>query len=187
MHHRRILVVFLFSLCLNFLGSYIQTVFDLPLFFDTVGTILCAVVIGPWIGGLAGLLTNTLKGMFFTTLSIPFGLVNLVVGIAAGYLAIWLKGYCKWYSPLVVGTVTALLAPLVAAPIAAYLFGGMSAHGIDRFVVSFIESGHSILSSAFWGRIPMSFVDKLISSYLIYGLLLMTPGSFFQVRKELSK
>jgi energy-coupling factor transport system substrate-specific component len=184
MHHRRILVIFLFSLCLNFLGSYIQTVFDLPLFFDTVGTFLCAVVIGPWIGGLAGLLPNTLKGMFFSTLSIPFGLVNLVVGIVAGYLVVWLKGFHKWYAPLVVGVVAALVAPLVAAPIAAYLFGGISAHGIDRFVVSFIEGGHSLLSSAFWGRVPLSFVDKLLSAYFIYGLLLVTPESFYQISGE---
>ena len=186
MHHKRILVIFLISLGLNFLGSFIQTIFDLPLFFDTIGTILSAVVIGPWIGGLAGLLTNTLKGMFFTTLSIPFGVVNLVVGVVAGYLVLWLNGFQKWYAPLVVGGAVGLIAPLVAAPIATYLFGGISAHGIDRFVVSLIEGGNSVLSSAFWGRVPLSFVDKLISCYLVYLLILFTPSSFFSLKDHSS-
>lgn len=187
MHHKRILYIFLLSLGLNFLGSYIQVIFDLPLFFDTIGTMLSAVVIGPWIGGLAGLLTNTLKGMFFTTLSIPFGLVNLVIGVVTGYLVIWLKGYRKWYAPLMVGLVTGLVTPIVAAPIAAYMFGGMSAHSIDRFVVSLIESGSSVLSSAFWGRVPLSFVDKLISSYFVYILLLVTPAFYLRESGNPSK
>ncbi len=187
MHHKRILVVFLFSLGLNFLGSFIQTIFDLPLFFDTIGTLLSAVLVSPWIGGLVGLLTNTLKGMFFTTLSIPFGLVNLVVGIVAGYLVVWFKDFERWYVPLIIGCVVAVIAPLVAAPIAAYLFGGMSAHGIDRFVASFVAGGHSVLSSAFWGRLPLSFVDKLISIYFVYFLVFFCPGSFFSVQERFSK
>lgn len=171
MSQKKILIVLFSSLALNFSGSFLQIQFFSFLFLDSIGTMLSAVLIGPWVGGLIGLLTNTLKGLFYTTVSIPFGIVNLAIGVATGYIVLLLKGYCRWYAPLVVGTVAAILAPLIAAPIATYLFGGITSHGIDKFVTALFDSGSSILSSAFWGRIPYSFADKLISAYIVFILV----------------
>lgn len=132
---------------------------------------LSAILINPWIGGLVGLLTNTLQGIFYSPISLPFGMVNLSIGLVTGYMVIYLKGFHRWYSPLVVGLATGLLAPLIAAPIATYLFGGITAHGIDKIVVALVDGGNSILSSAFWGRLPYSLADKLISACTIFVLI----------------
>ena len=171
MRYHTISLIILISLLLNFSGSFVTTFFDLPLFLDAPGTILCAVMIGPWIGGLVGLVTNILKGIFYTTHSIPFGVVNFGVGVIAGYMTIYLKGYQRPITPLLVGVATAFSAAILAAPIATYIFGGITAHGIDRLVVALVESGQSVLSSAFWGRIPYSFVDKLLSAYMVFFII----------------
>jgi energy-coupling factor transport system substrate-specific component len=169
-----LLTIFL-SLALNLIGSSLQIYLELPLFLDTIGTMLAAVLIGPWIGGLVGLMTNVIKGIFYTTTSLPFGLVNFGIGLITGYLVIIFKGYERWYAPLLVGCVIALLTPLMAAPIATYVFGGITAHGIDKFVVAFIDSGNTILSSTFLGRLPTSFIDKLLSAFIVYGIIRVWP------------
>lgn len=148
---------------------------DLPLFLDATGTMLAAVLIGPWIGGLVGLMTNVIYGIIYCTNSVPFGVVNFGIGLLTGYLVIALKGYHRWYAPLLIGCIIALFTPLMSAPIATYLFGGITAHGIDKFVVALVDSGNSMLSSAFWGRLPTSFIDKLLSAYMVYGIILIWP------------
>lgn len=167
--------IILFSLFLNFSGSFVTSYFELPLFLDAPGTILSAVMIGPWVGGLVGLVTNILKGLFHMTHSIPFGLVNFGIGIIAGYMTIYLKGYQRPVTPLLVGITTAIASAIMAAPIATYMFGGITAHGIDKFVVALIDSGQSVLSSAFWGRIPNSLVDKIISAYMVFLIVKVWP------------
>lgn len=185
MSQKYILIVVLFSLGLNFIGSLLQVLFFPPLFLDSIGTMVSAILVGPWIGGVVGLLTNTLKGLVYSTLSIPFGLVNFGIGVATGYTVILLKGYHRWYAPFIVGVITAILAPLLAAPIATYLFGGITSHGIDKFVAALIGGGNSILGSAFWGRIPWSFVDKIISAYVVFILLILL--SFFKTSADNNK
>lgn len=175
MRYHAISLIIFFSLLLNFSGAIVTTYFDLPLFLDAPGTILAAVMIGPWIGGLVGLLTNILKGIFYTTHSLPFGLVNFGIGVIAGYMTIYLKGYQRPHAPLLVGITTAFAAAIMAAPIATYLFGGITAHGIDKFVVALVDSGQSVLSSTFWGRIPNSLVDKIISAYMVFFIVKAWP------------
>lgn len=175
MQHRHFTRIILISLFLNLLGSNLVPSLDLPVFFDAVGTMLAAILIGPWIGGLIGLMSNLLTGLFHSSLSIPFGLVNLGIGIITGYLMILIKDYRHPLAPLLVGTVIAIATPLMAAPIATYMFGGITAHGVDKVVVALMDSGQSILSSTFWGRIPYSFVDKILSAYMVFLIIKVWP------------
>ena len=171
MSYRLSLQIVLLALLLNIGGATLTTYLDLPIFLDAVGTMLAAVLLGPWVGGLVGLSSNILKGLFHTILSIPFALVNLGIGLITGYLALIIKDYRQPHAPLVVGTVVAITTPMMAAPIAAYMFGGITAHGSDKFVIALVNSGQSILSSSFWGRIPSSFLDKGLSAYLVFTIL----------------
>ncbi|MDT8444788.1 MAG: hypothetical protein RQ722_10865 [Desulfuromonadales bacterium] len=175
MQHRLFIKIILVSLFLNLLGSSLVTHYNLPLFLDATGTMLAAILIGPWIGGLLGLMTNLLTGLFHSSLSIPFGLVNLGIGIITGYLMILIKDYRRPLAPLLVGTVIAIATPLMAAPIATYMFGGITVHGVDKLVVALMDSGQSILASTFWGRIPFSFLDKILSAYTVFLIIKVWP------------
>ncbi len=171
MKQQHIIGVILLSLAINFIGTYLALKFFTQLFLDTIGTMLAAALLGPWFGCLVGLLTNTIQGIVHTSVSIPFALVNCAIGIVTGYLVIALKGYQRWYAPLIIGTVAALIAPVLAAPIATYMFGGITGHGVDKLVASLVDNGQSILQSAFWGRMPNSFSDKILSAYLGFFLI----------------
>ena len=40
------------------MGGVLVTTLRLPLYLDTIGTILVAVLAGPWVGALTGIITN---------------------------------------------------------------------------------------------------------------------------------
>jgi len=52
------IVLILSALGLNFAGHAIAVTFGLPLFLDSVGTVLAGVVGGPWVGGSVGFISN---------------------------------------------------------------------------------------------------------------------------------
>ena len=53
---------------INFVGGTLVTVLKLPIFLDTIGTILVALLAGPWVAALTGLITNLVLGVSDPTL-----------------------------------------------------------------------------------------------------------------------
>ncbi len=162
------------GIVLNIFGVLINEMFNLPLFLDSIGTILTAVILGPWIGAATGFVSNLIVGIFGTPISIPFGLVNAAIGIVAGYLA-RRRGYEDLLTPLLLTLILTFLCPALATPLVVYLFGGVSGSGIDLYWVLMMESGHRIFSSAFLVRLPANLADKLISTYLVLGIIRFLP------------
>jgi len=46
------------AVAVNFVANWVAATLGLPIYLDTVGTFLAAVLLGPWWGALAGVLTN---------------------------------------------------------------------------------------------------------------------------------
>jgi energy-coupling factor transport system substrate-specific component len=81
------------------------------LFLNTVGTILGAVVLGPFSVALIGGCTNLVLGIISGPINIPFTLVNIVLGVVVGYTA-KKKGF--GYKEAII---LAVVCPLVGTPI----------------------------------------------------------------------
>src|SRR5215204_1565546 len=64
---------------INFVGGTLVTVLKLPIFLDTIGTILVALLAGPWVAALTGLITNLVLGVADPTL-IAYVPVNVAIG-----------------------------------------------------------------------------------------------------------
>jgi len=78
-------------------------------------------------------------------------------------------------SPWSTGTILAILAPIIGAPIAVYLFGGVTGGGIDILYAMFMHQDMGIFTSAFLARIPANLLDKLLSAYLIMFIVRKLP------------
>ena len=59
----RTLVLMATGIALNMALGQLAELLKLPIFLDSLGTMLVAVLCGPWIGGLTGLITNLLWGL----------------------------------------------------------------------------------------------------------------------------
>lgn len=69
-------------------GQIVQNVLKLPVYLDSIGTVLVAVLAGPLAGALTGALSNVIWGIVFSTpVTIPFAITAFAIGLVAGLWA----------------------------------------------------------------------------------------------------
>jgi len=157
-------------------GQIIFTV-KLPLYLDSIGTVLIGVLAGGWVGALTGLLSNLIWGLFGNVTYAPFAAVAAIVGLLAGLFSDigWFR---KWWKVILGGLITGLVAAIVSAPIAAYVFGGVTGSGTDVFVAFFRSLGLDVLmANAAQGVVSDPF-DKAITFLLVLLIIRALPARF---------
>ena len=91
----RTLVLMPMAMALNIvLGTAVASALKIPIYLDSVGTILVAALAGPLAGAATGFLTNVIwtylaPAPFGSPFAVPFAVVAVVVGLLAGAFARW--------------------------------------------------------------------------------------------------
>lgn len=225
------------------LGYTVQTVLKLPIYLDSIGTILVGVLAGPIAGALTGILTNLIwqyaPGIGGGTIG-PFAVTAGVIGVLAGLwgqLGVYrsrpasgtqlmlaalvaaalvviiaipilnnpaytdpnIGGYPDWvYTAAIViavvaaivvaafiyirrdlaglwvavaGVITGIIAAIVSAPIAAYVFGGVTGSGTDVIVAALRQGGSDVLSASLGQGLFSDPIDKTITSFVVFIIL----------------
>ena len=108
----------------NIVLVQVVSVLELPVFLDTIGTILAALLAGPWMGMLAGLVSNLIQGLISGLPTEAFAPVSMAIGLSAGYLG--RRGLFRSLPRVLVsGILVSIVATLVAAPFRTYFFDGV--------------------------------------------------------------
>lgn len=165
---------------INIIGGTLASSLKLPLFLDTIGTMLSAVLLGPWWGALTGVLSNVFQGIITSPTTIPFGIVNGAIGLIVGFIAMK-RGFEDYITPLIVGAILSVAAPLIGTPIAVYVFGGLTGGGVDILYGILLGSTERIFAAAFLARIPTNLVDKALSAYLVMFIVRSLPPQWKQL------
>jgi hypothetical protein len=90
------------------IGQIVQTL-KLPLYLDSIGTVLVGALLGPWIGLITGALSNviwTLTGLSNSGPAINFAYVAAIIGMIAGFAGragLFQRQSPRWLSALVGG------------------------------------------------------------------------------------
>ncbi|MGC8653510.1 MAG: ECF transporter S component [Candidatus Kryptoniota bacterium] len=163
-----------FGASLNIVIGQMAQLIKLPLYLDSVGTILIACVVGPVAGMITGAFANLTLGFFFNYAFIFFIPVTLVIGFYSGIVA-RLGAFKKWYTAILAGVVQGILAAITSAPIAAFMFGGVTMGGTDFLVLYFRAIGKSIVESVLLQGIAADPVDKSLSFLVVFVLLSRIP------------
>ncbi|MCA9797097.1 MAG: hypothetical protein KC910_35045, partial [Candidatus Eremiobacteraeota bacterium] len=147
----------------------------LPLYLDSVGTVLVGALCGPGAGALAGIASIAVVALTAPTF-FPFMVTAAVVGTLSGWLA--RRGFFATPTLAAVGGLfLGVAAALVSAPISAYLFGGVTGGGTDLLVAYFRSSGRSALESSLAQGLISDPLDKMVSLVLVQLLLAGLPES----------
>ena len=171
------IVLMAVAIGINIGGGQIPRLLGLPLYLDSIGTVLVGVLIGPWAGAVTGFLANivwTLTGLF--PQAIAWAGVAAIIGILAGVFGRsgWLQSI--WKSALG-GLITGVVAAILSAPIAAYVFGGVTGSaGTDAVVAAFRAAGLDALMSNLAQGTFSDPLDKAVTYVVVWAILLAVPA-----------
>jgi energy-coupling factor transport system substrate-specific component len=241
----RTLVLIPIAIAINIAIGELVVRLKLPVYLDSIGTVLVGAIAGPWAGALTGALANLIWGLFnpfaapffyvaavigflaglagrrgaftgesprwlsaligavfvfsltmfvlaffngttddtgFTTYPSMADLFSqyaiifaaaILVGAAIGYFLLQQGGYAGLW-----GLITGIVAAIISAPTAAYVFGGVTGSGTDVLVAAFRASGAGILSSVMAQGAVSDPFDKMLSFMVVWLILRSLPARF---------
>ncbi|SNU06950.1 HD domain-containing protein [Lachnospiraceae bacterium] len=79
--------VCMIGFAINMLGYMIVNAAHLPIYLDSVGTVIIAAIGGYLPGIIAGLATNLLKGAIYSTENVYYAVINVLIAVCTGYFS----------------------------------------------------------------------------------------------------
>ena len=145
------------SVTLNIVGSKISLLLSLPIFLDSIGTIMAGTVIGPAGGLLTALAGGLVNGAMGDVYAIYFSPSGIIMGLMAGLL-LHNKRVTKisliWRTLLIVAPASA-----VSSVIEVVLFGGITSAAFTTAVVQ-------VLSNTVMNLFGSAFLVQLLTDYI---------------------
>ncbi len=167
------------AIALNIVVGQLVSVIGLPVYMDSIGTVLVSALAGPAAGVVTGILTNVIWGLTLSPIALPYAVVQVIIGVMAGYAA-RLGMFRLFYLAPVAGAVTGLVAAVVSAPISAFVFGGATGGGTGAIVGAFQAMGNSLLASTTLQGLLSDPLDKAITFTVVVLILAALPSRFRQ-------
>lgn len=168
------LALIVIAVAINMIGGQLISMLKLPVFLDSIGTLISAVLLGPLIGMLTGLITNLIWGLLTDPIAAAFAPVAMVIGLVAGWLA-----KAGWFRTLpkvtLSGVVITLAVTVVAVPIRTALFAGVTGSGADLLVAWMHSMGQNLVESVALTVLGANLVDKILTAVIVWILLRQLP------------
>lgn len=166
---------------INYLGKLVAGLLKLPLWLDSIGTVLSAMLAGPIIGALSGMINNIIYGVTADPISTVYAITSGVIGLIVGVMAYkgWLKNF---KTVIVVGLVVGLAAAVISTPLNLIFWGGQTGNVWgDAFYAFLVSNDVPVWLASFGDSVVVDVPDKLatvIVSYLIFKGL---PNNFISI------
>lgn len=163
---------------INYLGKLFAGFLRLPLWLDSIGTVLSSIIAGPIIGALSGIINNIIFGLTADPISTVYAVTSGAIGLVTGIMA-----YKGWVSSVKTATVTGLvvgfIAAIISTPLNMIFWGGTTGNiWGDTFFAYLLSNNVPMWLASFGNSIVVDVPDKLatvIISYFIYKAL---PNNF---------
>jgi len=192
------------ALCaaLNFSIGNIVYLIKLPIYLDSVGTILCALLLFPdrraaiacaFIAGfvgiiLTGLLINPFLPWFaFSVLAIALVSALLTARAAATFRAGPMPARPFVAKVVAYGVITGIVSAVVSAPVVIYLFGGVTGSGSALVVAYFIKTGNFLWDATLRSGLIIEPIDKTLQVLLAALLYRATPKDFIAMLQPVAQ
>lgn len=158
------------AIAINVVIGQIVVLLKLPVFLDSIGTMLVAVVCGPWAGALTGTLSNIIWGLAIDPSAFPWFPVALFIGFVTGWCA---QGglFRNTWKVAITGFIVALTAAAASTPISVYLYGGITASGSSIITAYLLQTGRDLLTSVLSTNFLVEPVDKISTAFLAFAIL----------------
>lgn len=186
------LILIALGAALNFSIGTIVYLLKLPIYLDSIGTILIGLLLAPdrmaafvcaWAAGwvslaVSGLVNPFLPWFAMTDVAIALVTALLTVGAAATFRARPLRSAPFTAQVILCGVATGVVSAVVSVPVVVYLFGGVTGSGSAFVVAFFLKTGQHLMSAAMLSGLLNDPLDKVLQVLLAALLYRATPGDF---------
>jgi energy-coupling factor transport system substrate-specific component len=184
------------ALCaaLNFAIGAVVYLTKLPIYMDSVGTILCAMLLYPdrWaaficalVAGLAGVAVIGFSGInpflpWFSLTVAAIALVSALVTAGADdtYRARPIQPVPFFGRVILYGILTGVVAAIVSAPVVVFLFSGVTGSGSALLVAFFLKTGQQLMNATLLSGLAADPIDKTLQVLVAALLFRATPSDF---------
>jgi len=158
------------AIAINVVMGQIVALLKLPVYLDSIGTMLVAALCGPWAGALTGTLSNLIWGLAIDPNAFPWWPVAFFIGLVTGFCA--KAGLFKnWWKVAITGFLVALTAAIVSTPIAVYLYGGITASGSSFITAYLLQTGQGMVQAVLSTGFLVEPVDKISTALLAFAIV----------------
>ena len=155
------------GIAINMVLGQLASMLKLPIFLDSIGTLIVALLAGPLAAFVAGLTTNLIWGLITSPVAAAFAPVAAVIGLVGGLCA-RSGGFRTLPRVLLSSLLITLAVVVVATPIRTYLFGGVTGSGADFMVAYMNVLGNNLLESVALTVFGANLVDKVLSALVAW-------------------
>lgn len=165
---------------INYIGKLIASLLKLPLWLDSIGTVLAAMVAGPIVGALSGVINNIIYGFTLDPVSFAYAFTSLFLGLVTGILAY--KGWIRSVGKAIgIGVVAALVAAVVSTPLNIMFWGGQTGNiWGDGLFTLLLANHYPEWISSFLDEFVVDLPDKIITVLIAYLIYRGFPKTFLQ-------
>ncbi len=164
---------------INLVGGQLALMLRLPIYLDSIGTILAGAILGPWLGMVPNLLSGIIMGMTVDVYSLYFAPVGMITGFMSGLLLgrKWGSsagvfglgrqsgGRAPWLFLIAAGIT--IPGTAVSSLINAVLFGGITSSGSTILVQLLSRTPLGLTGSIFVVQILTDYADRCISVFAV--------------------
>lgn len=158
------------AIAINIVIGQIVFVLRLPVFLDSIGTVLVAAVAGPWAGALTGTLSNIIRGLLINPNSLLWFPVALMIGFVAGWCSV-VGLFKSWWKVMITGFLVAITVALASTPIAVYLYGGITASGSSFITAFLLQTGRDLVPAVLSTNFLVEPFDKIATCLLAFAII----------------
>lgn len=161
------------AVAVNFVGGQLASLLKLPMYLDTIGTIFCSMLCGPWVGAVAGAMTNIVTGIA-NPVNFAFIPVNVIVGLTTGWMA-RKNGFRTWWSSAICIVLMAIISTVASAPIVVLVYGGVTGSGTSLLTATAMAAGANIWAAFFGTEGIFTTLDRVISFLISMAVIKVIP------------
>jgi energy-coupling factor transport system substrate-specific component len=175
---------------INYLGKLFAGLLKLPLWLDSIGTVLASMLAGPIIGAIAGVVNNIIYGITADPISFVYAITSAVIGLVVGIMAYkgWIANVGK---ALVLGLVVGLIAATVSTPLNIMFWGGQTGNiWGDALFATMITQDLPLWFASFADSVVVDVPDKMATvliSFLIFKGLPKNLTNMYDNRSEIER
>jgi len=164
------LVLIALCIVMNLIGNQIAIRLQLPFWLDAIGTLICAIVLGPVGGALCGALTSLVTG-FMNPVYLIYIVVSVGIGISVGLLFPKTQKY-SIISVASTAVFAGIVAVVLSTPINFIMYKGYTGNiWGDALVDMLSRNVHVPVLCMVLGEAFIDIPDKSISVFIAIGLI----------------